>query len=415
MVDEPSLTAPIAGAVNAVVLVKAHRLEEPGRHVHTNRQVAYQVRLALTLELAMAHQPPLDPADPPTSIAILRLSAIGDCCHMVPVVRSLQAAWPQTRLTWLIGRTEAQLIGDLDGVEFITFDKRRGAREYRRIRRTLAGRRFDALLHAQVALRANILATAVRANRRIGFDRARSRDAHGWFINERIRPQREAHVMTGFFGFAEALGVTERQLHWDIPVPDQAASTAAAHIDDGEPALVISPCSSQRFRNFRNWQPESYAAVADHAAKRGMKVLVTGGPSREEQRYGEAIERLSRAPVVNLVGRTGLKELFALLGRATAVLAPDSGPVHMAIAAGTPVIGLYATSNPRRTGPALGQQWVVNAYPEAVRRAFGVDESDIAWGRRVRDPEALSLISVAAVTERLDDLLATPTDQRLAN
>ena len=333
---------------------------------------------------------------------------------MVPVVRSLQAAWPETRLTWLIGSTEAKLIGDLEGVEFITFDKRRGGREYRRIRRDLAARRFDALLHAQVALRANVLATAIRAARRIGFDRARARDGHGLFVNERIAAQRQAHVMTGFFGFAEALGVARQELRWDIPVPEDAAQKAARHIRDDQPALVISPCSSQRFRNFRNWQPERYAAVADHAAERGLKVLVTGGPSAEEQRYGEAIERLSSAPVVNLVGQTGLKELFSLLGRATAVLAPDSGPVHMAVAAGTPVIGLYATSNPRRTGPALGQQWVVNAYPEAVRRAFGVDESEVAWGRRVRDPEALSLISVDAVMERLDRLLATPVEQRLS-
>jgi heptosyltransferase I len=146
-----------------------------------------------------------------------------------------------------------------------------------------------------------------------------------------------------------------------------------------------------------------------------MAVLITGGPTAEETHYGQAIKALSSAPVTNLVGQTGLKELFAILGRATAVLAPDSGPVHMAVAAGTPVLGLYATSNPRRTGPALGQRWVINAYPDAVRRAFGVAEADIPWGRRVRDPAAMELITVAAVTDRLDALLATPPAQRLSD
>lgn len=333
---------------------------------------------------------------------------------MVPVVRSLQAAWPDIPITWLIGRTEAALIGDLEGVEFITFDKGRGVREYARIRRYLAGRRFGALVHAQVALRANLLATAIRARRRIGFDHKRSRDGHGLFVNERIAAQPRAHVMEGFFGFAQALGVTQRRLEWQIPVPPDARDRAAGWIGDEETALVISPCSSQRFRNFRNWSAEGYARVADYAADRGMKVIVTGGPTAEEARYGEAIQQLSRANVINLVGQTGLKELFALLGRATAVVAPDSGPVHMAIAAGTPVVGLYATSNPHRTGPSLGQQWVVNAYPEAVRRTYGVDEADLPWGQRVRDPDALDLITVDDVTSRLDALLATPPGERLA-
>ena len=334
---------------------------------------------------------------------------------MVPVVRSLQTAFPDTPITWLIGRTEAALVGDLEGVEFITFDKARGLREYRRIRRELSQQRFGALLHAQVALRANLLATAVRARRRIGFDPARARDAHGLFVNERIPAQPQAHVMDGFFGFAATLGVTERAMRWDIPIPPAAEDTATHWIGDDEPALIISPCASQRFRNFRNWAPERYARVAEHAAERGLKVLITGGPTGEEAAYGEAITRLSQAPVTNLVGRTGLKELFALLGRATAVLAPDSGPVHMAVAAGTPVIGLYATSNPRRTGPSLGQQWVVNAYPEAVKRTLGADENAVTWGQRVRDPSAMELITVDAVTERLDALLATPAAQRLSH
>jgi len=349
------------------------------------------------------------------SIAIVRLSAIGDCCHMVPVVRTLQHRYPNARITWLIGSTEARLIGDLDGVEFISFNKGRGVREYLRIRAALRQRGFDALLHAQVALRANLLATAVPARRCIGFDRARSRDGHGWFVTERIEAQQQAHVMDGFFGFAEALGVSDRRLRWDIPVPEAAQRTARHWIPDDQDTLVISPCSSQRFRNFRNWAPESYARVAEHAAAQGMAVLITGGPTAEETHYGQAIQALSSAPVTNLVGQTGLKELFAILARATAVLAPDSGPVHMAVAAGTPVLGLYATSNPRRTGPALGQRWVINAYPDAVRRAFGVAGADIPWGRRVRDPAAMDLITVAAVTDRLDALLATPPAQRLSD
>jgi|GEM_PF-4085020 len=87
----------------------------------------------------------------PQSLCLLRLSAIGDCTHMLPIVHTLQRHWPQTRLTWIVGRTEAALVGDLPGVEFITFDKQAGLRAYLDLYHRLAGRRFDALLLMQVA------------------------------------------------------------------------------------------------------------------------------------------------------------------------------------------------------------------------------------------------------------------------
>ncbi|MFO7858372.1 MAG: glycosyltransferase family 9 protein [Ectothiorhodospiraceae bacterium] len=353
-------------------------------------------------------------AGPPEQLCLFRLSAIGDCCHMVPVIRTLQAAWPQTRLTWILGRTEAALLGDLDGVECITFDKRSGLSGYRALRRRLASRRFDALLLMQVALRAGLAATAVRAPVRLGFDRARSRDGHGLFINRRVAAHPRAHVMDGFFDFAAALGVTGRELRWDIPVPTAARERAAALIPGDRPALVISPCSSQRFNNFRNWPPERYAALARSAVTEyGMQVVLTGGPSDEERQYADAISRDAGVPVTDCVGATGLKELLAVVQRATVLVAPDSGPVHMAVAAGTPVIGLYATSNPERTGPYLGREWLVNRYPEAVQAELGKPVDDVAWGRRVRRPDAMERITVADVLARLDALLATPEDQRM--
>ncbi len=369
-----------------------------------------------------AHSTPSRPSvpeplfsSPPESICLLRLSAIGDCCHMTAAVRALQRAWPETQLTWIIGATEAGLLGDLPGIEFITWRKGGGLSGYRALRHRLRGRRFDALLLAQVALRAGGLATAVRTPLRLGFDRARARDGHGLFINRRIPPHPRGHVLEGFFDFLRALGVDDHELRWDIPLPESARERAAEVIPDGRPTLVISPCSSQRFNNFRNWSPKSYAEVVRHAHEaHGLATVLTGGPSAEEQRYGEAIVRLAGTPVTNFIGATHLKELLAILARAEVVLCPDSGPAHMATAAGTPVIGLYATSNPDRTGPYLSRHWVINRYPDAVRRAWGVGVDEVAWGRRVRDPRAMELIQVADVTGRLDALMATPMAERLA-
>ncbi len=347
------------------------------------------------------------PVPAPESLCVIRLSAVGDVCHTLPVVRTLQAAWPQTRITWIIGKLEASLVGDIPGIEFITFDKSKGLGAHLALRRTLKGRRFNLLLHMQMSLRASVASLAVKAPIRLGFDRERAHDFQWLFTNKRIWYKPRQHVMDSLFGFSEALGLREHLLRWDIPVPPEAAAFAAEQVPAGMPTLVISPCANPRFRNWRSWQPEYYAALARHAVERhGMKVLVTGGPSEIERAYGERISALAGVPVTDLVARTSLKQLLALLGRATVLVSPDSGPVHMATAAGTPVIGLYATTNPDRAGPYLSQRWRVDRFPEAVRKFNGQHPEDARWGTRVRDPAAMELITVADVTGKLDELMA---------
>ncbi|MGD8380228.1 MAG: glycosyltransferase family 9 protein [Gammaproteobacteria bacterium] len=346
--------------------------------------------------------------DSPESLCVLRLSAVGDVCHTLPVVRTLQKHLPRTRITWVIGALEATLLGDIEGVEFITFNKKDGLAGYRRLRRQLAGRHFDVLLQMQVALRASLAALCIPATVRVGFDRARARDFQWLFTNRRIAPGGHEHVMDGLFGFARALGISERELRWDIPLSEADRAFAAEHVPADQPKLIISPCSSQRARNFRNWAAEHYAAVADHAQARwGMPTLVTGGPSELERDYARRISELASAPITDLVGRTSLKQLAALLERARVLVSPDSGPVHIATAMGTPVIGLYATSNPDRTGPCLGREWIVNRYPDNLREFLHTDVDSVRWGTRVRHPEAMERIRVDEVIERLDRLMET--------
>ncbi|HET6656188.1 MAG TPA: glycosyltransferase family 9 protein [Gammaproteobacteria bacterium] len=344
----------------------------------------------------------------PQSICVMRLSAVGDVCHTLPVVRTLATAWPNTRITWIIGRLEASLVGDIPGIEFIIFDKAQGWRAHRQLRRQLEGRRFDLFLHMQVSLRASIASLNVRADRRLGFDRQRARDYQWLFTNERIEHREREHVIEGLFGFADALGIHQRDLRWDIPVSEADRAFAAEHIPDQTPALIVSPLASPRLRNWRNWMPERYAAAADYAAgKHGLKVILTGGPSDAEREAGDAIGAQCRVKPVNLIGRTSLKQLYALLQRSQAIITPDSGPAHMATAAGVPVIGLYATSNPDRTGPYLSRQWTVNRYPEALQRFNNKTPEDVRWGARVRHPDAMALIEVEDVTAMLDRLMAS--------
>jgi heptosyltransferase I len=344
-------------------------------------------------------------AEAPRRVCLLRLSAIGDTCHVVPLVRTLQQAWPATQLTWIIGQSEARLMSLIKGVEFITVDKRSRLAAVRTLRGQLRARQFDVLLHLQLALRASLIAASVPARIKLGFDRARARELQWLFTNARIAPRTREHVLDSFFGFLEALGIRERLLRWDVPLPEAADAYAARLIPDAQPTLVISPCSTHALRN---WQPARYAAVAEHAVSRhGMRVILAGGPSELERRAGAEIERACGAALTNQIGKDTLPELLALLGRARVLLTPDSGPAHMATMAGTPVIGLYAATNPARSGPYLSGRWCVNAYPQAARVFRGVEAEQLPWAHKIEEPGVMELISVEEVTAKLDQLLSS--------
>jgi heptosyltransferase I len=344
-------------------------------------------------------------AAPPDRICILRLSAIGDTCHVVPLLRTLQQAWPATRFTWIIGRVEARLMSLLENVEFITVGKQSGLAALRPLGEQLAGREFDALLHLQLSFRASLVSRQVRAPLRLGFDRARARELQWLFTNARIAPREREHVLDSYFGFAEALGVRERVLRWDLPLPTDAQDYARRLIPDGQPTLVVSPCSSH---SLRNWTAERYAALADYAAEHHrMRVILCGGPSPLERETGQAIERASRTPLLNQIGQDTLPQMLALLGRATVLVSPDSGPAHMATMVGTAVIGLYAATNPQRSGPYLSRQWCVDKYAEAARRFRRREPEQLPWTEKIEEPGAMDLIEVADVVDKLDELIAS--------
>ena len=338
---------------------------------------------------------------------MLRLSAIGDTCHVVPIIRTLQEAAPDTHVTWIVGKTEFSLLEGLSGVEFIVFDKSAGWRGYAQVRRALRRRRFDVLLNMHASMRANIVSTFVAAPLKVGFDRQRARDYQWMFCNRQIAAQSRQHVMDGMFEFARALGVERKTLRWDIPVRPQDRAFAASYAPDHGPLMLLSPCTGQRFRNYRHWSPERYAAIVDYAVERyGASVILTGGTSALEREYSERIRAAATACPIDLMGRTSLKQLFALLQRAALLVCPDSGPAHMATACEVPVVGLYATSNRFRTGPYLSQNLVVDKYPDAVRLEFGCEVEQLRFGTRVRNPNAMELISVSDVAEKIDEVFA---------
>lgn len=344
----------------------------------------------------------------PQSLCLLRLSALGDVTHVVPLVRTLQRHWPQARLHWVIDKGGFKLLEGLEGVTFHTYDKKTGLAGMRALRAELPAEGFDALLQMQVALRANLLSAFIRARRRIGYDRSRSKDLHGLVINERIPDRPGIHVLDAIGSFCEPLGLKQTGVTWDLPVPADAHAWARAQWPtDAMRTLVISPCSSHERRN---WYADRYAAVADHAAAQGWRIVLCGGRSDLERRTADAIIGAMRAPALDLVGRDTLKHLPALLARADLVMTPDSGPMHIANAMGTAVLGLHAASNPLRSGPYSSVRYCVDRYDDAARRYRGKPASELKWGAKIEHDGVMALITVddaiAAFERRCADLAA---------
>ncbi len=346
-------------------------------------------------------------AAPPATLCLLRLSALGDCYNLVPAIHTLRHEWPDTRITWVIGKAESALLGDLPDIEFIVYDKRDPSRNAK-LKRQLGGRRFNVLLHAHPSLRANLPSRHIRADLRLGCEPARARDGQPWFVDVLSRPARGPHMVDGYFAQLETLGITRRQMEWSVPIPDEAREEARQLLPPGPPTLLISPSASDLRRN---WPPERYAAVADYAIeKHNLRVALIGGPSDNERRLGEAIASAMRGDALDLIGRTSIKGLLAVMDHATLLVTPDSGPAHFTNTVNLPVIALHAISPSRRTGPYCSLEYAVDYHEAAARDYLGKSPDQMRWHTQVRRDGVANLIPVDDVNERIDRILGeSPT------
>jgi heptosyltransferase I len=340
---------------------------------------------------------------PPATLCLLRLSAIGDVIHMVPLVRTLQQAWPHVRITWVIGRVEAKLMKIMPEIEFIEVDKRKPVAEFLRLRKELKGRRFDLLLHTQLSFRASLISLLIRAPVKLGFDFPRATELQWLFTNQRIAPAGRQHVLERYWGFTDALDIAERKLEWNLPLPEEARAYAKRLIPDLQPTLIISPCSSH---SHRNWRAAYYAQVADHAVEHwGMRVVLCGGPTDIERKVGEEILARAQHPLINQIGKDTLPQMLALLAKGTLLISPDSGPAHMGTAAGITVIGLYAATNPKRSGPYLSLDWCVDEFEQAARIFRGKSGSELPWVTKIEPPGVMDLVKPEMVIAKVDEFM----------
>ncbi len=287
----------------------------------------------------------------PRRILLIKLSSLGDIVHTLPALAALRTRFPSARIDWLVARGYEDLLEGhpaLDGVRVFERKWIAGLRVNRRLLEGLRSGRYDVVLDFQGLFRSGLLAFLARAPRRIGF--ANGREMSPWFYTERMTPPPDRlHAVDRYLALLEPLGIREPAvefpLSWGVEVED---AVSALLVDGGEdrPLAVLHPFG--RWPTKR-WEHGRYLAVAQKLASSGWQVAFVGGRGHRADVKGWLGNASPR--VMNLVGKLSLKGLAALLKRARVLVTNDSGPMHLAVAVGTPVVALFGPTDPALTGP----------------------------------------------------------------
>jgi heptosyltransferase I len=357
--------------------------------------------------------------DSTARIVIVMMSAVGDAIHVLPVVTALKRHAPGVHVTWILQGAPAALVAGHPAVdEIVRFDPRGGTRAYRALGRELRRRGpFDLCLALQVYFKANLATALVPARVKLGFDRARARDANWLFTTHRIPPRARQHVQDQYFEFLDALGVPHEPVTWDLgPWPHERAAQRAWLADVARPPLALTLASSTPDRD---WPVDRMAALSDAIVERhGLQPVLVGGRSERELAAEAAFRAAARHQPLSTLGAS-FRDMIGIIDASALLVTPNTAPMHVAVTVGTPVLSLHGALDPNRTGPYHRyRDLVLDAYhepddpPGAVlqaRRAghrvarLTVDDAlakvDV-WAARYRDA-ALAKVAAIRAGERL--------------
>ncbi|MCD4655497.1 glycosyltransferase family 9 protein [bacterium] len=306
-------------------------------------------------------------------ICVIRTSAIGDVVNALAMVNGLRRGYPDAHISWITQQIPGKLIQNHPSINrLITFNRRMSLGKWLNFLCEIHREKYDLLLVPQVSAKASILASAIRAPIKIGYDFARARELSWMATNRRIPRHKPGHILDQFIEFLTYLGI-------DYPVPIWGFYFTSAELawrDEWysqfrKPVAVIIPASS---KPEKDWDVAEYAKVIDKIVqKTGLQVAIVGGPGKREKKMAEAIlSHAESSPVLAL--EKPVRNTLLQLSGARIVIAPDTGPLHMAVALGVPTIGLYGYSNPNRCGPYHFRELVIDKFndsdknPEVITR-----------------------------------------------
>jgi len=283
-------------------------------------------------------------------VCIVMMSAVGDAVHVLPVINAIKRHSPGSRITWVVQPGPNSLVrGHRSVDETIVFDRGAGLRAFRDIRTALDAREFDAVLNLQVYFKAGVVTAFTRSPVKLGFDKARARDLNTMFTTHTIPPHAPQHVQDQYFEFLTYLGVPHEPAEWDLGPWDNEREwqrTFMAKFERPIASVIVGTSKAAK-----DWPAERWVEVCDALYEDyGLQPVLVGGGSERERRAERIILDGGRHPHFSALG-SGLRNLVGILDASALVLAPDTGPLHMAVALDRPVISLMGFTNPKRSGP----------------------------------------------------------------
>lgn len=334
-------------------------------------------------------------------VLIVRLGALGDIVHAVPLAAALRRALPRAAvIDWVVEERYAGLldmVSDLDRRIVLRTRSRPTLAAWRGLHRTLRAVSYDVALDVQGLGKSALVARLSGARRVVGFGAPFLRERWArWLYTETAGPGRSHHVVDRNLGILGALGVADRD--WSFPIRVRAPNPIEAPRGSGY--VVLNPNAAWATKR---WSPECYGAVAEHVGRvHGLPGVVIWGP--EDEARAAAVVAASGGAAV-LAPPTDLVALAAVLRSAALVVSGDTGPLHLAAALGTPVVGLYGPSDPARNGPWSPGDEIVSVFPDcacAARRAASGRAVHMVRRCRAGSPclDALTVGRVCAAVDR---------------
>lgn len=295
-------------------------------------------------------------------ILIIRLSAIGDVVHTLAFVNRLRKAKPSAHITWILQPLTYDLVKHQDTVDrFVVFDRKGGLESYKKLYRELKGEVFDLVFMIQVSFKASFISLCARANVKLGFDFRRSRELQWLFSNRRIPYRKPGHVLAQFFEFLDYLGLPDTPLDWAVRFTDGELAWKEAFFKDIPRDVAVFVVASSK--PDKDWSPENYARVIEEVDQRlNLQPMIMAGPTAYERELSDRICGLCRSKPLLSLGEP-IRNAWLQIAGARVVVAPDTGPMHMAVALNVPTVALYGHTDPRRCGPYVRfQDLLIDAY-----------------------------------------------------
>lgn len=293
---------------------------------------------------------------PARRIALIKPSSLGDIVHSLPVLTALRHRYPLATITWIVNRAYEPLLHghpDLDAT--LAFDRNaarggmcRFLSNHARFLRACRAQQFDLVIDLQGLLRSGLITAVCGARRRVGLSDAREGARCFYTDVLHVADPTGLHAVDRYWLVAEALGVGARPKQFRLPIQTMERVWALERLQ-GCPRPWLAFAVGARWMTKR-WPPESFATLARKAQDRfGGTALFVG--SAEDAPLSQRTSAHLTGPHVDLTGKTTLPRLTALLSVADAMVANDTGPLHLAAALGRPVVAPYTCTRARMTGP----------------------------------------------------------------